>query len=91
MVDKKYYVENEELKKHGISIIYTKKSYGNVMKMEKEKFVLDFDFQDKVIIGCHQTHSDNIAVIEDLDPPQETRPTGPAPREQFTGAAVSHN
>ena len=67
MVDKKYYVENEELKKHGISIIYTKKSYGNVMKMEKEKFVLDFDFQDKVIIGCHQTHSDNIAVIEDLE------------------------
>jgi YfiH family protein len=66
-LDKDRYLILKEWQDFGINAIYTKKNYGNVMEISKEKFNQDFSFENKKIVAGHQTHSDNVAVIENLD------------------------
>ena len=61
------YIMLEEWKKEGISAIYTKKEYGNIKDMSREKIVKDFSLGDRKIVSGYQTHSDNIQVIDSLD------------------------
>ncbi|MBR8702321.1 hypothetical protein IX317_002083 [Fusobacterium sp. DD29] len=65
MTDRGNYIQFDELEKYGIFAIYTKKEYGNVMEMKKEKFISDFSFTNKKITAGHQVHSSNIEIIED--------------------------
>lgn len=62
--NKRDYFQLVEFKDFHLKAIYTTKSYGDVMKMEKEKFIKDFSFNEKFIVAGHQTHSDNVAIIE---------------------------
>lgn len=55
------------MEKDGISAIYTKKEYGNIKDMSREKIVEDFSLGDRKIVSGYQTHSDNIQVIDSLD------------------------
>lgn len=61
------YILLEEWKKDGISAIYTKKEYGNIKEMSREKIVEDFSLGNRKIVSGYQTHSDNIEIIESLD------------------------
>lgn len=66
-LDRERYVELKEWKKFGISAIYTKKNYGNIKEMSKEKILKDFSLEGKYIVSGFQTHSDNIAVVDSLE------------------------
>ena len=46
-LDRERYVELKEWKKFGISAIYTKKNYGNIKEMSKEKILKDFSLEGK--------------------------------------------
>lgn len=63
--DKGDYYQLKEGEDFHIKIIYTTKSYGNVMKLNKEKLKKDFSFDKKIMVAGHQTHSDNIVVIDE--------------------------
>lgn len=65
-LEKENYLILEEWKKLGVSSIYTKQNYGNVLKIDKENFLKDFKIEGKNIVSGHQTHSDNIKIIENL-------------------------
>lgn len=64
MKDRKLYFHLDELEKYGLFAIYTTKEYGNVMEISRDRFITDFKFENKKIVAGHQTHSDNIAIIE---------------------------
>lgn len=66
-LDRERYVELKEWNKFGISAIYTKKNYGNIKEMSKEKILKDFSLEGKYIVSGFQTHSDNIAVVDSLE------------------------
>lgn len=66
-LDRERYVELKEWNKFGISAIYTKKNYGNIKEMSKEKILKDFSLEGKYIVSGFQTHSDNIVVVDSLE------------------------
>ncbi len=66
-LNKEKYVELKEWKKHGISAIYTKRNYGNIKDMNREKILEDFSLKGKYIVSGFQTHSDNIQIIDNLE------------------------
>ncbi|WP_291259310.1 peptidoglycan editing factor PgeF [Fusobacterium sp.] len=66
-VEKENYLVLKEFQNLGIEAIYTKKNYGNVLELTKERFLNDFGGVEKNIVAGHQTHSDNIEIIESLD------------------------
>lgn len=66
-LDKGRYVELKEWDELGVAAIYTKKNYGNVKEMSKEKVVEDFFLEGRYIVSGFQTHSDNIEIIKDID------------------------
>lgn len=66
-VEKENYLVLKEFQNLGIEAIYTKKNYGNVLELPKERFLKDFGGIEKNIVAGHQTHSDNIEIIESLD------------------------
>lgn len=59
------YIELKNFEKFGLKIIFTKKSYGDILKKSKVEIKKDF-FLNKEIISSHQTHSANVLLIEDL-------------------------
>lgn len=59
------YFQLKEFEKFNLKVIYTTKSYGNVMSIDKEKFLKDFSLEGKKIVAGHQTHSDNVAIIDE--------------------------
>lgn len=66
-LDTERYVELKEWNKFGISAIYTKKNYGNIKDMSREKILNDFSLEGKYIVSGFQTHSDNIVVVDSLE------------------------
>ena len=66
-LDTERYVELKEWNKFGISVIYTKKNYGNIKDMSREKILNDFSLEGKYIVSGFQTHSDNIVVVDSLE------------------------
>ena len=48
-LDRERYVELKEWNKFGISAIYTKKNYGNIKEMSKEKILKDFSLEGKIL------------------------------------------
>lgn len=66
-LNKEMYIELEEWKKLGVSAIYTKKNYGNIKEISREKIIKDFSLKGKCLISGFQTHSDNIVIVEDLE------------------------
>ncbi len=66
-VEKENYLVLKEFQNLGIEAVYTKKNYGNVLEISKDRFLKDFGGIEKNIVAGHQTHSDNIEIIESLD------------------------
>lgn len=60
------YIELKNFEKFGLKIIFTKKSYGNILKKSRAEIKKDF-FLNKEIISSHQTHSSNVTLIENLN------------------------
>lgn len=57
------YFRIKELEDLGVGAIYTLKSYGDVRKLSKEKFIEDFQLGDRKIVAGYQTHTKNIEII----------------------------
>lgn len=57
------YFRIKELEDLGIGAIYTLKSYEDVRKLPKEKFIEDFQLGDRKIVAGYQTHTKNIEII----------------------------
>lgn len=66
-LDRGEYLLLDEWDRFGIKAIYTKKSFGNVMELSATELKESLNLTDKTIVAGHQTHSDNIVVIEDLE------------------------
>lgn len=66
-LDKDRYVELSEWKSLGVAAIYTKKNYGDIRELDKEKILSDFSLEGKYLVSGFQTHSDNIAIIDSLE------------------------
>ncbi|MBQ3437541.1 MAG: laccase domain-containing protein, partial [Fusobacterium sp.] len=54
------HIEIDVLEKFSIKIIGTKKSYGCILKVSKDKILKDFNIEDKILYSTYQTHSNNI-------------------------------
>lgn len=64
-VDKGDYFELEEFKSYGVKAFYTTRDFGDFSKkgeIERVKNILAYG--EKIVYTGHQTHSDNIAIIE---------------------------
>lgn len=66
-LDRENFVELAEWKGFGVSAIYTKKNYGNIMEMSREKILKDFSLEGRYIVSGFQTHSDNVVVVDSLE------------------------
>lgn len=66
-LDRENFVELAEWKELGVSAIYTKKNYGNIMEMSREKILKDFSLEGRHIVSGFQTHSDNVVVVDSLE------------------------
>lgn len=60
------FIEINVLEKFGIKIIGSKKSYGCIKKKESSEILKDLGIENKILFSTHQTHSDNIEIINDL-------------------------
>lgn len=60
------YIELNDFKKFGLRVIFTKKSYGNILKKSKEEIKNNFSIE-KELISSHQTHSSNVQLIENIE------------------------
>lgn len=65
--DFKNHIEFDSFEKFGIKIISTKKNYGNILEKSKDTILKDFNIHNKILISGHQTHSDNIKFINNLE------------------------
>ena len=61
------YIEITTLNKFGIKILNTKKNYGDILKKSREEIAKDLKLENKILISGHQTHSDNVVLIENAD------------------------
>lgn len=66
-LDRDSYIELQKWRKLGVSAIYTKKNYGNIKEMSKEKILKDFSLEGRYIVSGFQTHSDNIVIVNSLE------------------------
>lgn len=66
-LDREKYVEIGEWRDLGVAAIYTKKNYGDIREMNREKILSDFSLEGKYIVSGFQTHSDNIAIVDSLE------------------------
>ena len=66
-LDRENFIELAEWKELGVSAIYTKKNYGNVKEMSREKIIKDFSLEGRYIVSGFQTHSDNVIAIDSLE------------------------
>ena len=56
-IEENNYFRIKELEDLGVGVIYTLKSYGDVRKLPKEKFIEDFQLGDRKIVAGYQTHT----------------------------------
>lgn len=66
-LDKGNYLLLKEWKDLGVKAIYTKQNFGNIKEMKKESILKNVSLEGKSVISGHQTHSDNIEIIDNLD------------------------
>lgn len=59
------HIEIDILEKFGIKIIGTKKSFGDIRKKEKNEILKELGIENKTLISCLQTHSDNVVNVND--------------------------
>lgn len=64
-IEKENYFIVKELENLGIGAIYTLKNYGDVRELPKEKFIKDFDLENRKIVSGYQTHTKNIQIIDE--------------------------
>lgn len=58
-----YHIEIKVLEKFGVKILGTKKNYGCIKQKNSAEILKDFNIENKILISTHQTHSDNIEVV----------------------------
>ena len=63
IIDHKDYIEFTTFNKFNIKIFFTKKHYGSIPEKSKEEVAKDFSL-DKIMLSCHQTHSDNVVLVD---------------------------
>lgn len=49
---------------YGVEVVYTQKSYGNVMEKSREELKKDFGFEEKTMIAGKQTHSSHVVCVD---------------------------
>lgn len=59
------YIEFTTFNKFNIKILFTKKQYGDILKKNKEEIMKDFSLENKILVSSHQTHSDNIILVNE--------------------------
>ena len=60
--DHEDYIEFTTFNKFNIKIFFTKKHYGSIPERSKEDVAKDFSL-NKIMLSCHQTHSDNVVLV----------------------------
>lgn len=68
-IKKDFYYELEEFNRFGIKAVYTTRTLGDVKnERDREKILKTLDLSDKKVYSGFQTHSSNIAIIDEKTP-----------------------